>query len=298
MTAEPSPYHQGEREVQERVGSREIAERLGKRMIRGFLPDQHRELFAQLPFVILGSVSGAGDLTASVIAGEPGFISTPTDRSIRFGVLPSQDDPLHANLVVGAQLGILGIELPTRRRNRANGVVTAVDETGFLLSVDQSFGNCPKYIHPRNLLASAELAGPLTESPTMDSSTRAIVEAADTFFVASRSAATARGSQAGLDVSHRGGAAGFVSVQGNSLLVPDYTGNNMFNTLGNFAANPTAGLLFIDFDSGALLQVSGSVELLWDGPELAVLRGALRAWRLRIESVRFRPAGAGLRGTS
>ena len=56
---------------------------------------------------------------------------------------------MNTTLAHGIDIGLLGIELHSRRRNRMNGVVSAIDETGFEVQVKQSFGNCPQYIQSR-----------------------------------------------------------------------------------------------------------------------------------------------------
>jgi uncharacterized protein len=68
-----------------------------------------------------------------------------------------------------------------------------------------------------------------------------------------------------------------------TLLVPDYSGNRMFMTLGNLQVDGRAGLLFIDFERGDLLTLTGRAEIVWDGPELASLDGAERAWRFHLD---------------
>ena len=84
----------------------------------------------------------------------------------------------------------------------------------------------------------------------------------------------------GADASHRGGNPGFVRiVDAHTLLIPDYAGNTMFLTLGNIQANPRAGLLFVDFASGSLLQLSGTAEIGWDSAETALFAGAERVLR-------------------
>ena len=70
-------------------------------------------------------------------------------------------------------------------------------------------------------------------------------------------------------------------VDGDVLTIPDFSGNRYFNTLGNLAANPRAGLLFIDFERGDTLQLSGPTELVLEGPEVASFEGAERLWRVR-----------------
>ena len=86
---------------------------------------------------------------------------------------------------------------------------------------------------------------------------RGLVTAAETFFLG-----TAHPTR-GVDSSHRGGPSGFVRAEGNQLWWPDLPGNNMFNSLGNLAADPAAALLFIDWTDGAVLALSGTADVSW-----------------------------------
>ena len=87
-------------------------------------------------------------------------------------------------------------------------------------------------------------------------------------------------------MSHRGGKPGFVRVDADgTLTVPDFSGNNFFNTLGNLALNPRAGLLFADFASGDLLHVAGTAEIIWDGPQVKAFAGAQRLMKMRVQQV-------------
>lgn len=147
-----SPFHLGEQQIQSRLGMRDKLEDIGRRMIRDHMPEQHREFFALLPWLLVGSRDADGQPQASVLWGAPGFASSPQPQRLRIDTLPEADDPLAANLRAGTGLGLLGIELPTRRRNRMNGRVEALSDGGFAVTVQQSFGNCPKYI-------GAQLAG-------------------------------------------------------------------------------------------------------------------------------------------
>lgn len=253
-----SPFHPGEQAVQSRAGVRKQAESVG-RVIREEMPDQHRTFFAQLPWLLIGSVDASGQPHASVLWGAPGFVQTPDARHMRVAARPEADDPLAP--AVGASVGVLGIELPTRRRNRMNGEVSAVDEGGFEIAVRQSFGNCPKYIQARGWQATTRGRGATSRGTGLDPRWVAIAEAADTFFIASQNADPRAG---GVDVSHRGGAPGFVRVGADGRLwLPDYAGNMMFNTLGNLLEEPRCGLLFVDFNSGDLLHVDAAAEIVW-----------------------------------
>ena len=262
------------------------------------MPDPHRELFHKLPFVLVGSVDAAGQPHASLLAGAPGFMRTPDAGTLAIDTLADAADPLHGALRPGASLGVLGIEPHTRRRNRMNGTVDSTQTGGFTLQVQQSFGNCPKYIQGRHARWVGESAQPVVahRMAQLDLAAASLVRAADTFFIATAVAPAQIGASAahGVDVSHRGGKPGFVRLQRGAdgvdvLTVPDFAGNQMFNTLGNLQLHPRAGLLFVDFARGDRLQVAVDTELLWQGDELAAFAGAQRLLKMRVrEAVRLR----------
>lgn len=289
-----SPFHAGEHALQARAGVRARMEEIGSHVIRSAMPLQHREFFALLPFIAVGAVDLRGQLQATLLAGpHAGFVQSPDPTHLAVGTLPPPDDPLATALQPGSAIGLLGIELPTRRRNRANGSVAARDEQGFLVHVTQSFGNCPKYIQQRRMVAAPRPAAATAlarQADRLDDRAAALVRQADTFFIASH-APGLQGGQ-GSDVSHRGGLPGFVQVGdgGRMLAWPDYVGNSFFNTLGNLAVNGEAALVFADFDSGDLLHVNGRAEILWDGPQVQATPGAQRLLRLRVQQVLHRPA--------
>ena len=143
-----TPFHEGERRVQDRAGTRARMEVAGPRLIRDHMPDQHRELFGKLPYLIVGAADASGQPWATVLTGAPGFVTT-TAQGMRIAALPDPQDPVGQALRPGAAIGVLGIELSTRRRNRMNGRVRYVERAGFTVGVVQSFGNCPKHIHVR-----------------------------------------------------------------------------------------------------------------------------------------------------
>jgi uncharacterized protein len=297
------PFHRGERAVQSRIGVRAKLAQVGDRLVRGAMPEEHRELLEKLPFLLLGALDEERRVWASVLSGAPGFVHTPDAGTVEVAARPAPDDPLRDALHVGAPIGLLGIELSTRRRDRVNGFVDAADERGLVVRVQQSFGNCPKYIHVREVVPMRrEARASIRLGRHLSPAAAKLVRAADTFFIATASAAPgspeAEPSE-GIDVSHRGGPPGFVAVDEASdrsvLTIPDYVGNFFFNTLGNLAVNPRAGLLFLDFESGDLLQLSGRVELTWDGPEVDAVAGARRLLRFHVDEGRWRPAALPLR---
>lgn len=285
-----SPFHDGEQLVQERVGVRERVEHMGRNIMRDFLPDEHREFFEDLPFLVVGSADRAGALWASLLIGEPGFVRAPTPRSLLVAAEPLPGDPLAGNLLAGAPLGLLGIELVTRRRNRANGHIARVANRTLEFSIDQSFGNCKQYIQSRAGTFAAPEARtlPSAETAQLSAEALALLGRTDTAFIATGSRDARRGGAEGVDVSHRGGRPGFIRSQlvaGAAVLtLPDFYGNFMFNTFGNLEVNPRAGFLALDFESGALLSVTGTARVIWDGPAVESFEGAERLLEMRVES--------------
>lgn len=267
-------FHEDELRAQALAGQ----QRAGRVAIRPFMPDQHREFFALLPYLFVATVDTGGWPMASVLTGPPGFVQSPDPATLGIGALPAQDDPAASTFIAGAEVGLLGLDFTTRRRNRANGRLVAIDD-GITVAIAQSFGNCAQYIQTRTPSPRAAAGAPIERLDHLDDAARALIAASDTFFVASRSRAGI--GDGGLDMSHRGGKPGFVGVTGDTLAIPDFRGNRFYNTLGNLLGDPRAGLLFIDFASGDILQLQGRTRIDWH-PEGSGPAGAERLWRVDV----------------
>ncbi|WP_313431750.1 pyridoxamine 5'-phosphate oxidase family protein, partial [Pseudomonas sp.] len=288
-----SPWHAGEKRLQEQVGVSERMEVFGQKVIRDYMPDQHRAFYQQLPFIVAGAVDQGGKPWATLLEGPAGFVSSPDPRQLLIDCHPASDDPAAPGLAAGGAIGLLGIELHTRRRNRINGLIAQGASGALQVRVEQSFGNCPQYIQLRQYTRVDEPQQGRIDARGLDATTAQMIANADTFFVASY-IDHADGHRS-VDVSHRGGRPGFVRVEGNRLSIPDYAGNLHFNTLGNLLENPVAGLLFVDFSSGDVLQVTGRTEVILDSPLITVFEGAERLWTLDIDQVVLRRAAVSLR---
>lgn len=278
-------FHAGELAVQERAGEMAQAERNGE-VIDDSIMAAALPFVAAQPMVVVGSVDTAGDVWASVVMGETGFMKATDPHTIDFDlaqVYRDPHDPLWANLEQDPRAGLLMIELATRRRLRVNGRMETVSPDRLRLRVDEAYPNCPKYIQRRHLGGVTAEPGDAPATPrtgtSLDAPVEDLIGTADTLFVAS----VAPGG--GLDASHRGGPPGFVRIlDERTLRVPDYVGNSMFNTLGNFTAYPRAGLVFLDFERSRVLQLVGRPEIRWDvegAPEET--GGTLRYWDFRID---------------
>ncbi|EHP42143.1 putative oxidoreductase [Cupriavidus basilensis OR16] len=294
-------WHAGERSLQERAGVAGRMADVGRRVVRDYMPDQHREFFAQLPMVVLGAVAPDGRVWATLRAGQPGFLRSPDATTLDIAMAREPADPADAGMEDGSAIGLLGIDLLTRRRNRMNGTARRGAGGGgdgggggggvLRIDVGQSFGNCPQYIQKRVFEftrapgASGRPAVPAAQHFTaLDTRARALIGSADMFFVASY--VDLEDGQRQVDVSHRGGKPGFVRIDADGgLTIPDFAGNLFFNTLGNFVLNPIAGLVFTDLRTGELLQLSGKAEVILDSPEIAAFQGAERLWRFLPEQI-------------
>ena len=294
----PSPFHAGEVALQTEVGVAERMEAFGRRVIRDHMPDQHRDFYRQLPFIVLGAVDAAGDAWVTLLSGQPGFMTSPDPKHLAFTPHPDPQDPATAALVDGAAVGLLGIELHTRRRNRMNGTVRGLSDKGFAVAVEHAFGNCPQYIQQRDFAFVREpddfADAPPAQSLDMDDPrARNMISAADTFFISSY-VEDAAGRH--VDASHRGGKPGFVRINADgSLTIPDFAGNFHFNTFGNFMLNPKAGLVFPDLATGDMLHLTGDAEVVLESDEIAAFQGAERLWVFRPRKVVLRAAALPLR---
>ncbi len=306
-TQESSVFHAGEREVQRRLGVRTI-EDFAQKVVRGYLPEQHREFYRSLPFLVVTARDEAGRPWVTLLTGE--FIS-PDPKHLQVDARPSAGDPLARAFSVGTRVGILGIEFATRRRNRLNATVEAllpVPEgagessaapchwSSLRLRVDQAFGNCPQYIHERQWRSEPSARARAKRSQSLTSSQKEWISAADTFFIGTGIDGDPEDRRVGMDASHRGGEPGFVRVQdARRVVFPDYAGNNFFNTIGNLIGDARVGLTFVDFECGSLLQLSGRAKVDFDAKQVTRHPGTRRLVTIDIDEVIEQPGVLPLR---
>ena len=275
-------YHAGELGVQARAGVQDEAQH-SERVIKTTMKPVAQEFLRQQPMAFIASVDAEEWVWASVVAGPPGFMVAIDEGTIHIGAAPTVSDPLQGNLRVNSDVGLLIMEFATRRRMRVNGRAELQPDGSFYVHAQQVYANCPKYIQARRfeIIAPGEQnTSDVSRSDKLTAKQLQWITQADTFFIAS---ADPEGSA---DASHRGGNPGFVTAtDADTLIWPDYVGNMMFNTLGNIAANPKAGLLFLDFDAGSTLQLIGEANIIWDTEQIAKYKGAERLLSYRVQEV-------------
>ncbi len=255
----PAGFHSGELAVQRQADVEELAARLVPMLARDRLSAGVAAFLSEATFAAMTARDRTGRLWTSPLLGPPGFLQPASPTTLDINTPLPGGDPLHG-LSRGQPVGVIVINFLTRRRIRINGVVTSAGAGRLTVSIEQAYGNCPQYIQQRRV----HVDGPpddgrvqLYAGNTLREEDIRLIEAADTFFLGTTHAG------AGNDASHRGGPAGFVRVAPEHLWWPDYPGNNMFNSFGNLAADPTAALLFMDFRTGTTLQLSGTAAVHW-----------------------------------
>lgn len=252
FAAQAVGFHEGERAVQRKAGVEYDASRLEGMLRPPLLDGGAAKFLAQREFAVITGRDSDGRLWTSPLHGPAGFLEA-TGTTLTVHAAPPPGDPLHL-MPADQSAGLIMIEFAIRRRFRVNGTLTVSTADTLELTADQAYGNCPQYIHPRPL-------PPATDGPTTQVADgllgRELIERSDTFFLGTTHA------ERGADSSHKGGT---VHLDGDELWWADQPGNNMFNSLGNLAIDPTASLLFVDFSTGASLHLSGTATIDWDAP--------------------------------
>lgn len=271
-------YHAGERYVQERAGQAAAArDALGA--ISKTIPPPAATFLAEREFIVIAAADADGRVWTSQVTGQAGFMHVD-EKTLHVAARPHASDPLAVSLAGRTAAGTIAIDFATRRRMRLNGISTGTGD-GFTVASDQVYANCPKFISERRIEGVVDAPAPRARDlDRLDTASRALIATADTFFIG-----TADGEN-GADASHRGGRAGFVeTLDDRTLRFPDYRGNAMYMTLGNVVVSPRVGLLFIDWQHGHSVQISGTAEIQWD-PALSAHRpGMQRMLTVRIERI-------------
>src|SRR6266446_4284253 len=255
----PLKYHEGEIAVQQRASAFDAAD-LEFNGLGSEFDGRAASFLALQRWAVIVALDREHLLWASLLHGKPGFLQVRDPRTLNIAASLLPGDPLAESFREEAEIGMLVLDPRIRRRMRING--RALMQVGGQLSLRarEVYANCPKYIQRREIMREEALRqSRLMESSTFSEAQRQWIEKADTFFIGSVH------QQAGMDCSHRGGNPGFVRVKDERRVVfADYSGNNMFQTLGNLSLDSRAALLFLDFETGGTLRVSGRAKIIWD----------------------------------
>ncbi|WP_131740948.1 pyridoxamine 5'-phosphate oxidase family protein [Actinomadura roseirufa] len=277
--------HQGEAAVQRRTGVDRGP--WGSAGTRPEIPPVAADFLWEQRLLVLGAADADGSVWADAVTGPPGFAEAFGERTVVVAATPALPE-----FPGEGDIGILALEPQTRRRIRVNGTMRR-DGERLVVHTEQVYGNCPKHIQTREVAeepVTAPVPGTPRSAASLSDAQREWISGADTFFVATRAPGH------GADVSHRGGNPGFVHVTGPTRLSwPDYSGNGMYMTLGNLELDPSAGLLFLDWEQGHTLHLTGQARVDWDPERAAATPGAQRWIDFDVRGVVEIPRALGLR---
>jgi predicted pyridoxine 5'-phosphate oxidase superfamily flavin-nucleotide-binding protein len=283
-------FHEGEAKIQadEGIDTRAF-DRAVDQPFQPELNESEVRFVAARTFSVAASLDDAGRPWASPLIGAAGELFTVEDlTTVRVRPRMIDGDPLFDNLTSNGSMGVLYFNPAIRRRAKSLGAGEVMADGSITYRMHRMFGLCPKYIYKRQHEVDQSTPQKPFEpavSKTLNDEDVAQLQNADTLFLGSHSDAY------GADPTHRGGPAGFVTVEnGSTLWMPDYIGNGMFQTLGNLQLDDRIGVLSIDFSSGRILQVTGRGSLHQAQPTGVKTK---RALRIDVEEVRVSMAEIG-----
>lgn len=280
----------------------------------------------------LGTLDDEGRPWTSVWGGEVG-VAMPLENAVLAvqSVVDAKHDPVATNLFGtctkgglkdeayhitreelegggGRTMAGLSIDLATRDRVKLGGRLVASkvdlmgDEEGvasvqMAMLVDESLGNCPKYLNKKAIRPHRPSPQLISDALPLPPEAQALLDKADLFFLSSTDGRT-------MDTNHRGGPPGFMRVlsndatdhHGTQLLYPEYSGNRLYQTLGNLHVRPRAGLCVPDFATGDVLYLTGETTILVGAAAAALLPHTKLAVKMRVTAARFVRNGLSFRG--
>ena len=277
------------------------------------------------PLIAIGTLDKQGRPWTTLWGGEKG-ISQPIAQGI-LGIrsqVVRQHDPVVEELVgkegdgtvvreegVGRMVSGLTIDLETRKRTKLYGRMVAgalsmredeatetqqhVAEVQLVLKIEQSLGNCPKYLNKKHVELAESNPELVSDSPQLPQRALDLLSKADLFFLSSAN------HDQDMDTNHRGGPAGFIRVISNDpsgavLCYPEYSGNRLYQTLGNLKVNPVVGLCVPDFDTGDMLYLTGKTTIFIGPDAAAILPRSNLAVKITTTAARFVATALPFRG--
>ena len=275
--------HEGELYVQRRRHAPSDTHRMLPQMIEDDMPDQHSEFFTHLSYFGICTLDTQGRPWATIIVGgSTTLIRAVSKIQLNISALLPTDDPFLCSVndtsdATCRYFAGVGVDFSNRRRNKVAGFITGSNILGnslhMSLITNENLGNCPKYItlrklqyHPRQSQTGAH--HPNADNIPLTKECREIIHRASTIFLATRHTSKVSDNTSDLGLNHRGGAPGFVRTYEENgktfIVIPDFSGNRFYQSLGNIQTDNVAGVVFPCFITGDMLYVTGIAENLYD----------------------------------
>ena len=137
----------------------------------------------------------------------------------------------------------------------------------------------------------------LSDSLPLSEPALRLLDKADMFFLSSSH------HESNMGTNIRGGPPGFVRVARNDasatiLVYPEFSGNRLYQSLGNLYTTPKAGLIFPDFETGDALYFTATTEIVLGKDAAAVLPRSNLVVKLHVSAARFVKNSLSFRGDS
>ena len=279
---------------------------------------------------LLGGQPGFARSIGNSVIGAKTLVDTRHDPVVDLLVGDQQDGEVKEQKGNGRIFSALSINLATRSRVKITGRMIAgalrkvgskpesndygIGEAQLVFNVEQSLGkrialsmfstklnnstgNCPKYLNKKQITASLPEPTLASNSLPLPDLAVTLLAKADLFFLSSSC------HESNMGTNHRGGPPGFVRIvkndaSGTTLAYPEYSGNRLYQTLGNLQITPKAGLVVPDFASGNVLYMTGTTEIVIGNEAATLLARSNLAVKVNIDAARFVRKGLAFRGAS
>ncbi|KAF5693455.1 FAD-binding protein [Fusarium denticulatum] len=315
MPSATSEWHEGELAVQKQLK----VPRRGNPTFPGLAP-QYGMRVMQSPLVALGTLDSEGRPWATVWGGDRGFARPVAEGVLAFNSsVDTRHDPVFRALWDGIDdegvkegainrpnggegkgMAGLSIDLETRDRVKlvGNMIAGATVEEGkavqMAMAVTESLGNCPKYLNKKDIVPNEMAPELVSDKLPLSQGALDLVAAADMFFLSSTNGVT-------MDTNHRGGSPGFMRIiknekDGLDLIYPEFSGNRLYQTLGNFRVNPLVGIAIPDYNTANVLYATGSASILVGDEASSYLARTKLAVKISITAAKFVKSGLPFRG--
>jgi predicted pyridoxine 5'-phosphate oxidase superfamily flavin-nucleotide-binding protein len=154
-----SPFHEGERELQERFDSVRLADRIAGVTYHNRFTESDRAYLAQRDMFFLATSDAEGNLDCSYKGGDPGFVRVIDDETLAFPLYDGNGMFNSAgNIIQHGKVGMLFIDWERGWRTRINGTASIAYDDPLLaeypeaqlivrVKPDAIYPNCPRYIH-------------------------------------------------------------------------------------------------------------------------------------------------------
>lgn len=239
---QPFSYHDGQRDVQREANSIRAADKLSTWV-------GPVSAYANEADLIVLACATPDALHVAALSG-PAPLATATEADGDICVsLPAS---LTHVLSIDRPWGGIVINPATARRSRIAGQPVR-HEARVDLPCKVAFTNCRKYMTPTASTGTSAHVGPTAQRllANDDPWVRDALANGETAFLVTVTPDHVA------DVSHRGGAAGFLrhDVQGNRLTWTEYLGDGMFVSTGNVRRHARVALVVLDYQSGDALRL-------------------------------------------